>query len=175
MTVNPHSPARGATQRLIANMIAQHNAERQRERQRQEEQREEQTQLLLAQRVHDKATWDAMPMIAHLVVRASVIRAAAPPSLFPHHPPHLRTACAEVAHVMCAAVSRAPGVLARYITEVNTFWQSVYRHEEAQRLADWKPPESLGEVSLPLEMTETQVIDRMVWDSLSQIEVNPKQ
>lgn len=172
MTVNPYSPARGATQRLIAEMIARHNEERRAEREREEEQREEQTQLLLAKRLHDRATWDALPAGVHAAMRLFSARVAAPPSLFPHQPPHLRTATAEVAHVMRAAVSRAPGVLARYITEVNTFWQAVYRHEEAQRLADWQPPESLGEVSLPL--SESAEVTRETWDSLSQIEINPK-
>ena len=108
-----------------------------------------------------------------------------------------RTTVAEQAHVMCLATDN-PKALNKYIREVNTFWTNIYLHGEEERVANWKPPVLLGPVEriyptdmelawydfnrihgLPQpaifdSMSDVGIVERTAWDSLSQVQIEPK-
>lgn len=108
------------------------------------------------------AAWEAMP-----VLRRTVTAWFAKLDAVRHYDPSIpmqRTDTAQEAHIACLSVAN-PGALAKYINEVNVFWHNIYRHDEERRLAEWTPPTA----------SEAAPIDRTVWDSLSQIQIEPKE
>lgn len=106
-----------------------------------------------------------------------------------------RTTVAQEAHVMCLSVGN-PRALDKYIREVNVFWTNVYRHDEAHLLATWREGLEADKAEMDrLEMdaawvefdrkhglpndfldsdNDDAIVERTTWDSLSQVQIEPK-